>query len=129
MPEHLDRLMRLGIAAHEDVDRDVGAFRPGLDGDMAFREHGHAGDTSIRREAMEVDIDERRAGRLHGAAQRRLDLTKAGRCQWSIMRCVPAKRSPSRSTKWSRSWTVSLGTTRSAAHGLTRSAWCEGPFR
>src|SRR4051812_24043318 len=35
MPEHLDRLMRLGIAAHEDLDRRVGAFRPGVDGDMA----------------------------------------------------------------------------------------------
>ena len=37
---------RVALAADEDVERRVVPFRPGVDGDMALREHQHAGDAA-----------------------------------------------------------------------------------
>ena len=41
--ENLKRLARFRIAAHEDVEGGKAFFRPSVDGDVAFRQHRHAG--------------------------------------------------------------------------------------
>src|SRR3546814_7136469 len=71
--QNLDRAMRLGRAAHEDVERGIAGFRPGVDRDVRLRQHRHAGNTVVRREMMQVDVQQRRLGRLDAFAQSVLD--------------------------------------------------------
>src|SRR3546814_2425469 len=66
--------MRLGRAAHEDVERGIAGFRPGVDRDVRLRQHRHAGNTVVRREMMQVDVQQRRLGRLDAFAQSVLDV-------------------------------------------------------
>src|SRR3546814_7675552 len=72
--QNLDRAMRLGRAAHEDVERGIAGFRPGVDRDVRLRQHRHAGNTVVRREMMQVDVQQRRLGRLDAFAQSVLDV-------------------------------------------------------
>src|SRR3546814_14668390 len=72
--QDLDRLMRFGSAAHEDVHGGVVALRPTMDADMRFRQHRHAGDTVVRREVVQVDVKQRSTRCLDAFLERRLDV-------------------------------------------------------
>ena len=61
-----------GFAAHEYVKGGIARIRPSMDGDVAFGEHRHAGN-SVRLEMVHMDVQKRRVRRIHAAAQRRLD--------------------------------------------------------
>src|SRR3546814_18116476 len=60
--------------SHEDVERGIAGFRPGVDRDVRLRQHRHAGNTVVRREMMQVDVQQRRLGRLDAFAQSVLDV-------------------------------------------------------
>ena len=72
--QNLDRIVRLGLAAHEDVERGIVGFRPAMDRDVAFRQHRHARHAAIGREMVEVDVEKRRLRHLDATAERRLDM-------------------------------------------------------
>jgi hypothetical protein len=50
--EHAERLARLGIAAHENIERRIALFRPSVDADVAFGQDGNAGDAAAFRERV-----------------------------------------------------------------------------
>jgi hypothetical protein len=73
LPQHRDAIIWLGGAAHEDVERRVTRLWPGVDRDVALRQHrdpGHA----ARLKMVQVNVQERRAGSFNAAPQRRLDM-------------------------------------------------------
>ena len=71
--ENVERLAGLGIAAHEHVERRIALFRPGVDGDMAFRQNRHAGDPAAFFEGVQMDMQKGRFRFLHRVDQRRFD--------------------------------------------------------
>src|SRR3546814_10119794 len=74
LAQHLHGAVRLSGAAHEDVERRVAGLRPGVDGDVRLGEHRHAGDAVVRREAVQVDVQQSRPGGRHAFAQGVLDI-------------------------------------------------------
>src|SRR5262245_1095870 len=74
LAQHRDAGVGIGGAAHEDVDGGVVRLRPGMDRDVALGEHGHAGDTAVRLEVVQVHVQQRGAGGGDAAAQRVLDV-------------------------------------------------------
>ncbi len=72
--EHVQRLARFSIAAHEDVERRIAAFRPCVNADMALGENGNAGDATTFRERMQMNVQERRSGGIHRIDQRLFDM-------------------------------------------------------
>ena len=73
LAQHRDAGIRLGVAAHEDVERRVARLRPGVDRDVALGQHRDAGDPAVRLEVMQVDVQQRRARGGDAAAQRLVD--------------------------------------------------------
>src|ERR1700728_600427 len=65
--------VRIGRAAHENVERSIADFRPSMDGNVALRQHRHPGNPA-RLEMMQVNMQKRGAGRFDTAPQRRLDM-------------------------------------------------------
>src|SRR5260221_407313 len=71
--ENLKRLAGLGIAAHEDVEGREALFRPGVDGDVAFRQHRHAGNAAAVFELVQVNMQQGCARLIHRIDQRGFD--------------------------------------------------------
>src|SRR5690606_37437178 len=59
-------------AAHEDIEGAVTDLRPGMNRDVALREHGHPAHP-LRRELVGVDVEERRSAGLDAVAEGLLD--------------------------------------------------------
>ena len=74
LAQDVDALLRLGVSAHEDVERSVIGFRPAMDGDVTLREHSDTRHAAIGREVMQVDVQERCARHLHASLERALDV-------------------------------------------------------
>src|SRR5205085_1818607 len=60
LAQHRHAFVRIGLAAHEDVERGVVGLGPGVDGDVAFRQHGDPGDAAVGLEMMQMDVQQRR---------------------------------------------------------------------
>src|SRR6202140_2069937 len=73
LAQHRDALVGLSRAAHEHVECGIADFRPSVDGDVALRQHSHAGD-AVRLEVVQVDVQQCRLGGIDAAPQRRLDV-------------------------------------------------------
>ena len=73
MLEDRHGFVRLGGAAHEDVDRRIGALRPGVDRDVALGQHRDAGDPAILGKLVEVHVKQGRPALLDRAAEGHLD--------------------------------------------------------
>src|ERR1700735_3349519 len=73
LAQHRDAFIRIGRAAHENVERGIAGLRPSMDGDMALRQHRDAGDAT-RLEVVQVDMQKRRACCFDTATQRRFDM-------------------------------------------------------
>src|SRR5579863_3463070 len=59
LAQYRDAGVRRGLSAHEDIERGIAVFRPGMDGDVAFGQHRHARNPAIRLEVMQVDMQQR----------------------------------------------------------------------
>src|SRR6185312_11823982 len=66
--------IRIGLAAHEDVECGIAVFRPCMDGDVALGQHRHAGHAAVRLKVMQMDMQQRGAGHFYATPQRRLDV-------------------------------------------------------
>src|SRR5579864_6284013 len=71
--EDTERFSRLRVAAHENIERRVALFGPGMDADVTLREHGDAGDAAAFGEGVQMNMQKRRARRLHRVDQRSFD--------------------------------------------------------
>src|SRR3546814_17262868 len=69
-----DTLFPYTTLVRSDVERGIAGFRPGVDRDVRLLQHRHAGNTVVRREMMQVDVQQRRLGRLDAFAQSVLDV-------------------------------------------------------
>ena len=74
LAQDVDTLLRLGIAAHEDVNGRKLGVRPAMDRDMALREHGHPRHSALRREVMQVNMQQRSASYFNTTLQRAFDV-------------------------------------------------------
>jgi hypothetical protein len=63
--QDVDRRSRIGVAAHEHVKRGIAIFRPAMDGDMRLRQNGYARNAAVRREVVEVNMQECSPRNLH----------------------------------------------------------------
>ena len=72
--QDLDGRSRIGLAAHEHIERGIAVFGPAMDRDMRLGEHRHPRYAPIRREVVEMDVQERRTGDLDATSQRMLDV-------------------------------------------------------
>ena len=68
--QYLKRLAGLGIAAHENIEGGIAAFGPRMDADVAFGQNRHATNATMRREHMQMDVQQRCPCGLHGIDQR-----------------------------------------------------------
>jgi hypothetical protein len=64
----------MGLAAHEDIEGGIAVFGPAVNRDMRFGEHRHARHSTVRREVMEMDVQERRSSDLDATSKRRFDV-------------------------------------------------------
>src|SRR3954453_1373439 len=71
--EYRERLLRLGVAAHEDVERRIAALRPCVHADVTLRQHGHAGNPAAFREGMQMNVQKSCARGVHRVDQRLFD--------------------------------------------------------
>src|SRR5262249_9668625 len=81
LAQNRDARIRMGLAAHEYIDRRVAGIRPSMYRNVALGQHGHARHP-IRVEMMQVDVQEGGLGRGDATAQRRIDqvdVVKTGR--------------------------------------------------
>ena len=72
--QDVDGGVRLGVAAHEDIERGIAGLGPAVDADVAFRQHRHPGNAAVRREVMQVDMQQRCTRHLNAAFQRLFDV-------------------------------------------------------
>src|SRR5512142_1408876 len=68
--EDAKRVSGFRVTAHEHVERRIALLGPGVDADVALRQHRHAGDTAAIGEGVQMDMQQRRASRFHGVDQR-----------------------------------------------------------
>jgi hypothetical protein len=73
LAQHRHALIRIRVTAHEYVDRRIARIGPCVDGDVALGQHRNAG-YAVRLEAVHMQMQQRRAGRIDAAAQRRFDV-------------------------------------------------------
>src|SRR5579863_1594846 len=73
LAQHWNARVGIGGATHENVQRGIADFRPGVDGDVALRQHRHAGHPAGLK-VVQVNMQQCRAGGLDAAPQRRLDV-------------------------------------------------------
>src|SRR3954470_20969005 len=71
--EYRERLLRLGVAAHEDVERRIAALRPCVHADVTLRQHGHAGNPAAFGEGMQMNVQQSCARGIHRVDQRLFD--------------------------------------------------------
>ena len=71
--------MGITSAAHEDVYSRKGTFRPRMDGDVAFSEDHHPGDAAIRREMVEMTMQDRGPGGYSRFPKRAVDMLRTGK--------------------------------------------------
>jgi len=72
--QDIDRQPWLGIAAHEHVKRGITVFGPAMDRDMRLSQHSHTRHAAIRREVMQMDMQECRARNFNTPPQRLVDV-------------------------------------------------------
>ncbi len=60
LAQNRDAVLRLRVAAHENVQRGIIVFGPRVDRNVAFGQHGDPGDAEILVEMMQVDVQQRR---------------------------------------------------------------------
>ena len=63
-----NRVIRIAIAAHKQIDGGEVSLRPCVNRDMTFREHQDATDPAIGREMVEMTMQDRRAGGIRRCA-------------------------------------------------------------
>ena len=68
-----DASIRIGRSAHEYIERGIACVGPGVNRNVTFRQHGHAGH-AVRREMMNVNVQQRRARDFNAASQGRFDM-------------------------------------------------------
>ena len=68
--------VRIGAAAHEDVDRGVMRFRPGVDRDVALGQHRYPCHTAMGRDMVQMNVQEGRSRHLNALLQRVADVPK-----------------------------------------------------
>src|SRR5579862_3259076 len=57
LAQHRDAPVGIGRAAHENVERGIAGFRPGVDRDVTFGQHRHSGNSAWL-EMMQVNMQE-----------------------------------------------------------------------
>src|SRR6185503_13164008 len=57
--ENRKRFLRVGISAHEDIERRITALRPCMHADMTLRQHRNAGNSAALSEGMQMNVQKR----------------------------------------------------------------------
>jgi hypothetical protein len=65
---------RIGLAAHEDIERGVAVFGPAMDRDMRLGENRDPRYTPVWREVVKMNVQKRGARDLHTSSERMLDV-------------------------------------------------------
>ena len=76
--------MRIARAAHEDVEGGKTAFGPRVQADVRLREHGHARNSAIGGEVVQMDVQQRRAGGIDRLPQ----------CVFYVVGIIEPRRTP-----------------------------------
>jgi hypothetical protein len=71
--DDFDRRVRIGVAAHEGVERHVARLRPAANADMAFSEHRHARNATVLGKSVQMRVKRVRARHIHAPPQRLFD--------------------------------------------------------
>ena len=72
--QDVDGRSRIGLAAHEHIERGITVFRPAMDRDVRLGENRDTRYPTIRREVVKMNVQERRAGDLDTSSERMLDV-------------------------------------------------------
>src|SRR6185369_14351531 len=70
----IDRRMRPGISAHEDIECRIAPLRPAMDADVPFAKYRDPGDAAVDRETMHVNVQQGCTRHFHAAFQRLFDV-------------------------------------------------------
>ena len=70
---HRDSLPRIAGATHENIDRGKIPLRPRVDRDVTLRQHHHARHAAIRREVVEVAMQDGRTRNYGTLTQRTIN--------------------------------------------------------
>ena len=67
--------MRIRVSTHEDIERPISSFRPCVNRNMALSENSNAAN-ALRREAVEMQMQQGRAALLNAIAERAFNPTR-----------------------------------------------------
>jgi hypothetical protein len=72
--QDIDGRSWVGVAAHEDVESGIAILGPAVDGDVRLGKNRDSGNSTVRREVMQVDVQKGGACHLHASPERVLDV-------------------------------------------------------